>query len=242
MNLWTPSSRKGYILVLALVFAAYQGAYAQARPAKPAAPPATQPAADLGETSTAPTGFMQVFKPEAGLLYNPNFPMGDVGSVLNPSFGTFSLYGEVTMPQKFLDLAMLPLSKFNLVMRNGLTIGFSSYSTDESLPNSGSATVVPILVHTKVVFPIKLIPMMTLEPYGRLDFGMSFVSASASGAANVDESNVDGSFGIGVGSAFLIKPLMAFKVIPYLELKYLYTAEELSGQFFTISIGAGYRF
>jgi hypothetical protein len=240
-------------LVLLLAMGMAVGMLQAAPPAKgtaPAAAPSTTP------NPTAPavsSGFASKFQPDVGASYMPLIPIGDIGTI---NFGLVGVYlnGSVAIP----EMSFLPLAKYHMRLRGGLSAGFHSFSQDIAQSGvsdaaTGKITLIPIMTQIFAYWDVQA-PKLSFQisPYFRLGNGVIFSSVETAVNSKYISQIKAGSETTRSGSyiGYALNPALGveFKVksMPqigyFMDFGYLMHFQDTSGSYITMNFGAAYRF
>lgn len=166
------------------------------------------------------SGFMKQYKARAGLTPGISLPLGDLGTALGMGYGA-DIFADVLLPYNIAD---------NILLRAGINIGFYSFTTKNDI--SASLTTIPFLVNAKLIYPLA----HGFSPYAGPGFGLTTNMASG----DVSASSYDGTVAVNFGTGYLNEALPEVEF--FLDMRYMMAFETVTGQFFNILIGAGYRF
>jgi hypothetical protein len=158
-----------------------------------------------------------------------SIPLGAVNSILNPGYGAL-----ITMNFKT-PFSLIDIKPF--LLRYNVSSGFFYYkSSDPDV--KASVFVIPTTICPEITYQFE----NNIRPYFAIGVGLTYASLTGSSekSGSVQKSSVDGTLAahIGVGYSNINIPNMEFLV----DFGYLMMFETLSGQFFQISIGVGYKF
>jgi len=190
-------------------------------------------------------------QPQAGLHLSPIIPLGEVGSVMGVGVAGINIFGNVTIPSKYLKMAKMPLHKYGVEARGGLSFGYASMASSTS-DFEGTLTLIPILLYLRFDYnKLKVLRKWgQLKPLFQLGYGGSMTSldktfskevtkGAKGGNASSNVSAFEAMLDIGIGSSFTLRKVknVEFQAL----LRYMMLFEQSTGSFMSFSFGAAYN-
>jgi hypothetical protein len=197
-------------------------------------PKTSKDMAFLQDEGAGSKSFSKRYMPRAGLLFEPQFPLTELGDVMGLGLASFQLFGDIAIRLAFLQRKRLEL-------RTGASFGFSGFSNKPEMRDA-TLSMIPVLAYSQLGYIIKNSKIGIIKPYFHLGMGFSMTSQSStdSSGKNVEDSSMDGLVSAGLGTGLELKQVK--KVEFLLDFRYLMAFETSSQGFFVIALGVGYKF